>query len=83
MNFSNVCQCFTFVDFGDNFKCFDVNGEETKPCLVSNITKDEKGVVFLHEDKRHPYCDGDYVTFKEVQGMTEVNSKTFKLKVIL
>ena len=57
---------FTFVDFGDNFKCFDVNGEETKPCLVSNITKDENGVVFLHEDKRHPYCDGDYITFKEV-----------------
>lgn len=71
------------MDFGESFRCFDQNGEETKPCLVSNITKDEKGVVFLHEDKRHPYCDGDYVTFKEVQGMTEVNNRTFKLTVEL
>jgi hypothetical protein len=34
--------------------------------LVSNITKDAQGVVFLHEDKRHPFQDGDFVTFKEV-----------------
>jgi hypothetical protein len=31
----------------------------------------------LHEDKRHPFQDGDFVTFKEVQGMTEVNGKSF------
>ena len=57
---------FTFVDFGNEFKCFDLTGEELKPCLVSNITRDKEGVVFLHEDKRHPYQDGDHVTFKEV-----------------
>ncbi len=57
---------FTFVDFGANFVCFDTNGEQTKPCLVSGISQDERGLVILHEDKRHPFYDGDYVTFKEV-----------------
>lgn len=72
---------FTFVDFGDAFKIFDQNGEELKPCLVSNITKEEEGVVFVHEDKKHPFQDGDYVTFKEVEGMTEINNKQFQVKV--
>ena len=31
---------FTFVDFGIDFKVFDTTGEESKPCLVSNITND-------------------------------------------
>ena len=57
---------FTFVDFGQNFVCFDTSGEQTKPCLVSGISQDEKGIVILHEDKRHPFYDGDHVTFREV-----------------
>ncbi len=28
----------------------------------------------MHEDKRHKFQDGDYVQFKEVEGMTELNS---------
>lgn len=27
----------------------------------------------VHEDKRHSYQDGDFVTFVEVEGMTELN----------
>ena len=57
---------FTFVDFGEDFKVFDQTGEELKPCLVAKITKEEEGVVFVHEDKKHPFQDGDFVTFKEV-----------------
>lgn len=71
------------MDYGDAFKVFDKDGEELKPCLVSNITCEQNGVVFLPEDKKHPFQDGDYVTFKEVQGMTQVNGQNFQVKVIL
>jgi membrane carboxypeptidase/penicillin-binding protein len=46
---------FTFVDFGDAFKCFDQTGLENKPCLISSISQDKEGIVLLHEDKRHPF----------------------------
>lgn len=39
-----------------------------------NVTNDNPAVVNVHEDKRHKFQDGDYVSFKEVQGMTELNS---------
>ena len=27
----------------------------------------------VHDDKRHSYQDGDYVKFREIEGMTELN----------
>lgn len=68
---------YTFVDFGPSFKVYDSNGEEPKSAIVSNITKGNPGLVTVHEDKRHPFNDGDYVRFKEVEGMTEVNNKEY------
>lgn len=41
-----------------------------------NVTKENPGVVTVHEDKRHGFEDGDYVKFSEVQGMVELNSET-------
>jgi ubiquitin-activating enzyme E1 len=35
--------------------------------------KEENGVVTCLEDHRHGLEDGDYVTFEEVKGMTELN----------
>jgi len=31
-------------------------------------------IVTVHEDKRHKFQDGDYVGFREIKGMTELNS---------
>jgi ubiquitin-activating enzyme E1 len=31
-------------------------------------------IVTVHEDKRHKFQDGDSVVFREVEGMTELNS---------
>jgi len=40
-------------------------------------------VVTCLDESRHGYEDGDYVSFTEVQGMTEVNShEPFKIKVL-
>ena len=63
---------YTFVDYG-NHTVFDADGEHTKQFIISNITKEDKPTVTVHEDKRHSYKDGDYVVFREVEGMTELN----------
>ena len=64
---------YAFVDFG-NHTIFDEDGEQTKQFIVSNITQDEQATVTVHEDKRHSYQDGDYVVFREVEGMEELNN---------
>ena len=53
---------YSFVDYG-NHTVFDADGEMTKQFIISSITQDEKPTVTVHEDKRHSYCDGDYVVF--------------------
>ena len=64
-----------FVDYGQEFLIFDKNGEEDKSYIVSHISNANPGSVTVHEDKRHNFTDGDYVTFREVQGMTELNDQ--------
>lgn len=39
---------FTFVDFGDEHKCHDQNGEESKAAIIVGITKDKDGLVYSH-----------------------------------
>lgn len=42
----------------------------------------ENSVVTCLDESRHGFEDGDYVTFSEVQGMTELNGcKPVKIKV--
>lgn len=67
---------FVFVDFGDLFLIHDDNGEEIKQFYVSNITKENPGIVFIDDSIDNQKLDlshGDYVTFKEITGMTELN----------
>ncbi|XP_063064036.1 ubiquitin-like modifier-activating enzyme 1 [Engraulis encrasicolus] len=62
-----------FCDFGDDMMVFDPNGEEPLSAMISMITKDSAGVVTCLDEARHGFESGDYVTFTEVQGMTELN----------
>lgn len=63
-----------FVDFGAKFTCFDKDGEEVRSAIVAGITAEADGlVVFTHNDKRHGFHDDDHVSFREVQGMVELN----------
>jgi ubiquitin-activating enzyme E1 len=64
---------FTFLDYGTDFVVTDADGEETKQFIVVNATQSDPVIVTVHEDKRHKFQDGDYVQFREVQGMTELN----------
>ncbi|KAJ8411991.1 hypothetical protein AAFF_G00142580 [Aldrovandia affinis] len=61
-----------FCDFGEML-VFDTNGEQPLSAMVSMVTKDSAGVVTCLDEARHGFESGDFVTFTEVQGMTELN----------
>jgi len=58
------------VDFGEKHIVYDKNAEECLSAIVVGITNEKEGIVTTHEDKRHGFEDNDYVTFREVEGMT-------------
>ncbi|XP_065900619.1 ubiquitin-like modifier-activating enzyme 1 [Dysidea avara] len=62
-----------FCDFGQDFVVFDNNGETPVSCMISAVTQDKDSVVTCLEEMRHRFQTGDYVTFSEVEGMTELN----------
>ncbi|XP_041130083.1 ubiquitin-like modifier-activating enzyme 1 [Polyodon spathula] len=63
-----------FCDFGDKFLVTDPDGEQPLSTMVVHISKGNPGVVTCLDEKRHGLQDGDYVTFSEVHGMTELNN---------
>lgn len=72
-----------FCDFGKSFIISDANGEAPTTVMVELITKDEKGACFTLERARHGLESGDFVTFSEVGGMTELNGcKPIEIQVL-
>ncbi|XP_048462212.1 ubiquitin-like modifier-activating enzyme 1 [Rhincodon typus] len=63
-----------FCDFGEKFTVIDKNGEELQTALVTWITKGKSGLVTCIDEAWHGFQTGDYVTFSQVQGMTELNN---------
>ncbi|EJW83165.1 ubiquitin-activating enzyme E1 [Wuchereria bancrofti] len=61
-----------FVDVGAEFKVNDLNGERCKELLIEHVDA-ETGDVTTLDNVMHGLEDGDYVTFSEVKGMTELN----------
>jgi len=72
-----------FCDFGNSFSVTDKNGEQPLIGHISSVTKGNPGVVTTLEGARHGLEDGDFVTFEEVENMTELNgSKARPIKVV-
>ncbi|CAO3643037.1 unnamed protein product [Cunninghamella blakesleeana] len=72
-----------FNDFGKQFEIIDATGEEPLRGMVAAISKENEGVVTCLDETRHGLEDGNYVTFTEIQGMTELNkSAPRKVKVL-
>lgn len=72
-----------FCDFGNNFVVSDTNGENPISTLIAAVTQEEEGVVTTMDESRHGLEDGDFVTFHEVKGMTELNEcEPRKVKVL-
>ncbi|KAG1755957.1 hypothetical protein EDB19DRAFT_1663894 [Suillus lakei] len=62
-----------FNDFGPKFTCVDPTGEQPLTGMIVSVEKDKEGLVTCLDESRHGLEDGDFVTFTEVQGMTELN----------
>ncbi|KAI0324963.1 ubiquitin activating enzyme [Cubamyces sp. BRFM 1775] len=62
-----------FNDFGPKFTCVDPTGEQPLSGMIVSVDRDSEGVVTCLDETRHGLQDGDFVTFSEVQGMTELN----------
>ncbi|XP_011672400.2 ubiquitin-like modifier-activating enzyme 1 [Strongylocentrotus purpuratus] len=72
-----------FCDFGDDFTVYDSTGEEPMSVMVSAVSKDDQGVVTCLDESRHGFESGDYVSFSEIKGMTELNGcQPKKIKVL-
>ncbi|KAI3639974.1 hypothetical protein MIR68_001979 [Amoeboaphelidium protococcarum] len=72
-----------FCDFGENFVVSDVTGEQPLNGMIASVSQDAEGVVTCLDESRHGLEDGDYVTFKEVVGMSELNDcEPRKVKVL-
>ena len=66
---------FCFVDFGNEFKVIDQNGKEPLKYYVKSITKAKKGIVTIDTTSgRLRLGNNKKVTFKEIEGMTELNN---------
>ena len=69
---------YVFTDFGPKHIIYDENGQEMDPYLVKSITKDKEGIVTIDTIQRTVNLtlgDGDFVRFKGVEGMTELNEE--------
>ena len=76
--------CGIFVDFGDNHIIIDEKGKEVKSYFVKNITRDKEGLVTIdniQNTEKLDMGDGNYVKFKNVEGMTELNDKEFQISL--
>jgi ubiquitin-activating enzyme E1 len=62
-----------FCDFGKEFTVVDTSGESPVSAMIAGISREAEGVVTCLDDTRHGLEDGDYVTFSEILGMTELN----------
>ncbi|MGH0161978.1 UNVERIFIED_CONTAM: hypothetical protein FKN15_042376 [Acipenser sinensis] len=72
-----------FCDFGEEMIVLDPNGEQPLSAMISMITKDGAGVITCLDEARHGFESGDYVTFTEIQGMTELNNcEPLEIKVL-
>jgi len=71
-----------FNDFGPQFTCVDPTGEQALSGMIVSVTNDQDSLVTCLDETRHGLEDGDFVTFSEVQGMTELNGcKPLKVSV--
>ncbi len=73
----------SFNDFGKEFIVSDQTGEQPVSGILSSVSQEKEGVVACLDETRHGLEDGDFVTFSEIQGMTELNGcSPKKIKVL-
>ena len=75
---------YIFSDFGNNHIIFDESGSTTISFNIKNITKsaDQTLITIDNENGQNNFNigDGGFITFKNIEGMTELNGKEYKIK---
>ena len=69
---------YIFTDFGPKHTIVDENGEELETYLIKSISKDKEGLVTIDNiqgTNNLKIGDGDFVRFKNVGGMKELNDE--------
>lgn len=84
--YTGVCGLFSFIfnDFGKNHYINNWNGDSPNSYYIKNITKDKECLITIDDsnDLQLPN-EGDFVVFKEIEGMIELNDgKPRKIKII-
>ena len=74
---------YVFTDFGKEHIIINETGEEIEPYLVKSITKDKNGLVTIADENDLSIKNGDYIRFKEVEGMIELNEEGKEFQIIL
>ncbi|XP_072445234.1 ubiquitin-like modifier-activating enzyme 6 isoform X2 [Chiloscyllium punctatum] len=74
--------CRVFCDFGDQFEVADPNGEEPKEIFIQSITQSNPGIVTCMDNRNHGLETGQFVTFREINGMTELNESVQQVTVL-
>ena len=71
---------FIFSDFGKEHIIYDKNGKKCKKYYCKNIEKSERGLVTVDTSLEYfSLYKGDYVIFKNIKGMEELNSSEPKM----
>lgn len=85
--YTAVCglSSFIFNDFGLNFNIYDEFCYKKRKFYIKNIEKSKEGLVEIQWDKESNPNIKDYVLFRDVEGMTEINydennKKIFKIR---
>lgn len=72
---------YVFLDFQKHI-ILDKNGRPRTKFMISYISNDKNGIVTIADSEKHDLEDTDLVLFNEIEGMTELNGKSFNVKVI-
>ncbi|KAI5628218.1 ubiquitin-like modifier-activating enzyme 6, partial [Silurus asotus] len=71
-----------FCDFGESFEVSDPTGEESKELFIQNISQENPGVVTCMDSRTHGLQTGQSVSFREINGMNELNGTTHQITVL-
>ena len=72
---------FYFVDFGNSFNVLEIDNNNDK-FSISNIYKSNPGRITLINSIDGKLRNNDFIIFKDVEGMSELNGKQFQIKYI-
>ena len=75
---------FIFIDFGENHLINNWNGNSSNNYYIKNISNEKECVISIDDSNGLQLPnEGDYVIFKEIEGMVELNDgKPRKIKNI-